>query len=1402
MSESSSISSKKKGKGRHHHKNTDKNNSISIPSQDIDRNLKFKSIWVDFKNRILLKVTIRNMKQLQIYDSSTRKLTLFKKSLYFNKMKVIHEWRRIVREILHRYYMKSIQSIEYQSPVKNWSILLNTAMHYIQITQKAQAFREFHQNQFLVEILKNWKLVCIKLKFTRDMCFDFWFNVAEKAIKANRIRMRQQAIQSNKIYQKWKKFNSILTLHKSHDIFVAAKRRFDLQRKFERFAFNVNESNKRELFKAGKRWLEKREIWRKLTVKALVQISIQNCKKMKRQDAVAERFRHFKDKYILFKRKQNLENARIKLNKTIQSNMLRNYIRKWNERMHIVKYSNMFVKSHFNGVLRDVSKHIQNEAAKTIQNAFIQFQHRTRENNLILFKAFMNWRGISSNLTNNMIETVPELNLIMRSPFNRPLDIFKPEIDIKLDVFEDLINMKYENNMILAEEVGLEVGEMIDDVIFIPKKYPMLSNIENFENVEIPLETSSYDIDFDFSDLVNPLQMVNHLINIKSRENIPINEKLLNQVTKQTKLQKFDDIVKFDVDAMNRISQIKLPSVIKCTAFDENDLFVEEYLPDFDAVNDIVLQTVDSLHAARYLCIFSLNQRSLNTFDRSFDTAILNMIRHNFVFKFDIMQFNVDLFNTDLLDTINFSTALTDTVRKVAFSAVNSNIQCLEESLIYHEQEIEEESEEESFISDQLEENEEETMISREEESFISFDPEKYDESFISRQLNNESIISNQHEKEEKSIVPYQLNYEEESIISTSLTYTIRNVVLSAVNSNLQYIDESFISCQEKSLIPYQLTEEQESIISTYLTKSVINVALLAVNTNIKCLDESLIPREQEESFITDQPENEEEESIISHQHESEEESFISREHENVFESFIAAQQKDKEKSLISHQQENEEESIVDVPLRTKIPVPSFVTDVERLNLLSEDSDSDGLNTHGSSIVFDNKDDLFEQKRDMSVPCEDDLDMQWIMNGVDLSLTAQIIATSNSIPTNTFNMIFFAQVEDEEELSMSDAEFLFEDDDDDEDALTVDPASTGDNKSFADPTLTADPTSSTDPTSNDSAFAMISVPITSPDSKPKVLEENSFKSGPAEVNLPPVTVFEPPSSPEPTKPLFVFDYSYFSAEMFKYEDSINRVFENFTNIIFDYNMEEIPEEEEEEEKEQIAEIAEEEAQEIPKEEEEEEENVERSEFDQYILNDMDNVLVSALNIMFGASNDATEEKKEKKKEKENKDDIKEILEKELNFDALLSSIQFVDADQQDYIPEQAIPDEEEDEEEKDDHEYNIPDQMLLEELNLDALLFDVFREPGNSDNEEAAPNTTELEPFIEEDSEEEYETLFGPPPKTHASSSTDIDISIADAYQNNEENLDDLISHALNEAIIDAAQDYAYRYIEAFKSKH
>ena len=132
---------------------------------------------------------------------------------------------------------------------------------------------------------------------------------------------------------------------------------------------------------------------------------------------------------------------------------------------------------------------------------------------------------------------------------------------------------------------------------------------------------------------------------------------------------------------------------------------------------------------------------------------------------------------------------------------------------------------------------------------------------------------------------------------------------------------------------------------------------------------------------------------------------------------------------------------------------------------------------------------------------------------------------------------------------------------------------------------------------------------------------------------------------------------------------------------------------------------------------------------------------------------------------------------------------------------------------EEEEEENVPNsEVLLKEMNLDGVIIDAFGkafdlgvdyEEEEDYDEDNVPNTTELEPFIVKDSEEEDDTPFGPPPKTHASSSTDIDISIADSYDNNsnDNNLKDMLSKALNDAITEATSDYVYRYRDVFSQK-
>ena len=650
-------------KKTHHHKKKIK--------RTIFERYKLQDNW-NFLIKKLIRVTrIEHLSQIQFYDSSCRQFANFRLSCFFYKWKYKRNWVHFFRS-LRALKMERI-AINMRH---NWPILAAKAKKRITQIDKISAFHEFIEDEKLPNIFFLWKSKYLK----KSRATLNWKNLTKNMIKQENQKNISEEQKTRRIFAKWLYYKSYLIYSYNRWVFSYARRKYDRALIFQSIAYRYLHSFYYENLVEGEIYIRRQRKWKEMSVRVLINHTLEMATRGKK-------YLHSANKIILLKQKivhkdycERLMNAQKNLEKERNYEIIHEFINKWNEKAKIKTYARKFTKAHLKGVLRDYSRHVQNRAALTIQNWWLGILHRKNSNALLMQNVLYEWRQISQKLAYSMYEA-PEMSLVMKRPFSISLQPFVSIENNEFDVFRDSVDFAYEENMILAENVGMEVGDMIDDILFIPKlssnKTPPLNNF--VLEIDVPSDVTHYDVDFDLWEIMyySTDRILPPLIDYNKDKQIPINEKLLRIVSKQRLNAKPSFIVPniFDgIMPIQRIQNTPLEKDIRCRTFDPTDVYDISYLDK--AFSDktftkMVVKPVEHLEASRFSLIFEFNDKSYDVLENSFDNAITSIVRRAFVFKFDVTQLDLGYLRNSkefgfdrLVMTSSFNNAINKAVKE------------------------------------------------------------------------------------------------------------------------------------------------------------------------------------------------------------------------------------------------------------------------------------------------------------------------------------------------------------------------------------------------------------------------------------------------------------------------------------------------------------------------------------------------------------------------------------------------------------------------------------------------------------------------------------------------------------------------------------------------------------------
>ena len=642
---------------------------------------KLQDNWNYLMKKLVRISRVEHLSQIQFYDSSCRQFLNFRLSCFFYKWKYKSYWFNFLRSMRVMRMEQIAQNMR-----ENWPILAAKAKKRISQIQQISAFHSYLEDQKLPNAFYTWKnMYLIKSRSTFN-----WKNLTKNLIRQENQKTISNEQRKRRFFAKWLYYKSYLIYSYNGWVFSYARRKYDRALILQNMAYRLLHNYYYENLIQGEIFIRKQRKWKEMAVKVLFNYSIAMLKRGKTYLESANKIIQLKQMLVHKYNIAKLQQAKKNLEKERNTEILHEFINKWNEKAKIKTYARKFTKAHLKGVLRDYSRHVHNRAALTIQNWWLGILHRKNSNNLLVQNVFYEWRKISQKMAYTMYKA-PDMALILRRPFSISV---KPFINIEkneFSVFRDSIDFAYNKNMILANDVGMEVGDMIDDVLFIPKFTPnKIRPLNNFGlEIEVPSDVSHYDVDFDLWEILyySTDRMLPPLIDYNNDKQMPINEKLLRIVTKQRMNVKPSLIIPSLSNLIQPIQLIKntpLEKDIRCRTFDPTNLYSGSFLDSAfseSIFSKSIIKPVDSLETYCFSLIFGFNDRSYDIFDRSFDNAVTSIVRRAFVFKFDITQLDLGYLRNSKdfgFDKAAMTTTFNNAITKAVKENVLQNVQPFE----------------------------------------------------------------------------------------------------------------------------------------------------------------------------------------------------------------------------------------------------------------------------------------------------------------------------------------------------------------------------------------------------------------------------------------------------------------------------------------------------------------------------------------------------------------------------------------------------------------------------------------------------------------------------------------------------------------------------------------------------
>lgn len=647
---------------------------------DIELKNKNRIYWINFAKRILIKDSLLSITKTTYFLKSFKRFLLFQRKYSFIKWKAMFNWRKLAKGVMIGEMDEELKAFFDQRNIRKWGRITFLLLKDDRYNRLINAYNERENEILVLDYFETWKIRVEIRKRNRDNIRGDWKYFIFKKLQIEHLNQHKNALRHMNSYIKWINLTKGIYYKHMNRLMIKESYRYNLINSFQKFLENVLRKHRYDCLKKGRYRLDSMRKWIKIAFKYTKFANMKNCREQRVILNNALKIIDFSSKLVQLHRINIFHDTRATMFREKELDFIGKIFGKWREKAIAKEYAWKFIKSHLNGIIRDYSNHIQNQAALVIQKASRGLISRINYRKIVMYRCFLSWRNIIPKFVKRLLEW-PEIALnICRTWKMNNFDFIQLDIS-DMSQYRNIITKKHHENMNFSDclskriKMNLFIPDIVPNIgerLFqINDKYHKLNPIVRY-NTKLSL-----DVDINFM----VYEIVQKLFYKQAKQKRPESKKLIRYIASSYSLDcnffAFDTNI--SVKPIEILSRTRPEKVIVCSSFDTRKIFDSNFYTFDDIIN--FNRIMEPVFNVRFLLFFTFSKLQWDYINNSLTNSINKISRIPYIPKFDIVYSPL----ASVLDRNDFgfyyndyNNIYSDMINNIVVDALNTNFDAID----------------------------------------------------------------------------------------------------------------------------------------------------------------------------------------------------------------------------------------------------------------------------------------------------------------------------------------------------------------------------------------------------------------------------------------------------------------------------------------------------------------------------------------------------------------------------------------------------------------------------------------------------------------------------------------------------------------------------------------------------